>query len=108
VELNLPAVIDDYLRTKEAHDVKGMIACFAEDAVVRDESHTHEGKAAIEAWMAETIAKYQFRCKPLRYEGDEAGGLASVEVSGNFPGSPVTLDYRFKCADGKIAELTIE
>jgi hypothetical protein len=32
----------------------------------------------------------------------------SVAVSGQFPGSPVTLDFELRLQDGKISTLTIE
>jgi hypothetical protein len=31
-----------------------------------------------------------------------------VAVSGQFPGSPVTLDYQLRLRNGKISSLTIE
>jgi len=34
--------------------------------------------------------------------------VVSVEVSGTFPGSPITLDYHFIVANEKISSLTID
>ena len=69
---------------------------------------THRGKIDIQRWAIETIEKYKFQFKPLSAEerGDET--VVSVEVSGTFPGSPVTLDYHFAIANDEIASLTID
>lgn len=34
--------------------------------------------------------------------------VVTVEISGTFPGSPISLDYHFAIASGKIASLTID
>ncbi len=49
-----------------------MVACFAPEAVVRDEGHTYTGTDAIRAWKKETSAKYRVTAEPIesRTEGD--------------------------------------
>lgn len=106
--VELPNVVADYVKAANAHDAEGMLACFADTAEVRDESRTHRGKSEIQAWLAETIEKYRFHFEPLAYEGDAVGGTLSVKISGTFDGSPVTLDFRFQYAAGRIASLVID
>ena len=106
--MKLPVVIDNYIRSSNAHDVKSILSCFSEDAVVRDEAETLRGKKAIEGWIAKTIEKYKFQFKPLNVKEDEGEVVVSVEVSGTFPGSPVTLDYHFKIENEKILSLAID
>ena len=84
------------------------ISCFNDDAVVRDENETHRGKTDIERWITTTIQKYNFQFKPLSSQERENDTLVSVEVSGTFPGSPISLDYHFAIARDKIACLTID
>src|ERR1700730_14304890 len=91
--MKLPVVIDNYIRASNAHDVKSILSCFSEDAVVRDEGETLRGRKAIEGWIAKTIEKYKFQFKPLSVKEDDSEVVVSVEVSGIFPGIPVTLDY---------------
>jgi ketosteroid isomerase-like protein len=106
--MNLPVVIDNYIRASNAHDVMSILSCFSEDAVVRDEAETLHGKKAIEGWIAKTIEKYKFQFEPLSVNEDDGEVVASVKVSGTFPGSPVTLDYHFKIANEKILSLVID
>src|SRR4029077_7669197 len=106
--MNLPPVIQSYIAASNAHDVKAIVDCFAADAVVRDENATRHGRIEIRRWATETIQKYKFQFKPLSADERDAETFLSVEVSGSFPGSPVTLDYRFTIANDKIQSLTID
>jgi hypothetical protein len=106
--VTLPPTIQHYIDASNAHDVKSILACFAEGAVVRDENATHHGKIDIERWATETIDKYKFHFKPLSAEHRATETVVSVEVSGSFPGSPITLDYHFTVANEKISSLIID
>ena len=106
--MNLPPVIPKYIDASNAHDVRVIVDCFADEAVVRDENATRHGKIDIRRWATETIEKYKFKFKPLRADERGAETILSVEVSGSFPGSPVTLEYQFTIANDKIQSLTID
>jgi len=106
--MNLPPLIQCYIDVSNAHDVESILACFANDAVVRDENATHRGRIEIERWITTTIEKYKFQFKPLSLQERNNETLVSVEVSGTFPGSPVSLDYHFAIAHERIACLTID
>ena len=104
----LPRTIQNYIDASNAHDVQSILACFADDATVRDENTTHRGKIDIERWATETIEKYKFQFRPLSTEDRDNEMVVAVEISGIFPGSPITLDYRFAIANEKIASLVID
>jgi ketosteroid isomerase-like protein len=104
----LPRTIQNYIDASNAHDVQSILACFADDATVRDENTTHRGKIDIERWATETIEKYKFQFKPLSTEEHDREIVVAVEISGTFPGSPITLDYHFAIANKKIASLIID
>jgi hypothetical protein len=108
MSINLPSIIQKYVDASNAHDVKSILACFTDDAIVRDENATMRGKIDIERWITTTIQKYKFQFKPLTSDERENETLVSVEVSGTFPGSPISLDYNFVIANDKIASLTID
>ena len=108
MSINPPPIIQSYIDASNAHDLKSILDCFAGDAVVRDENATHRGKVDIERWVSETIEKYKFHFTPLSAEERGNETLVSVEVSGSFPGSPVTLDYHFTLANEKISSLIID
>ena len=106
--MNLPPVIETYITASNAHDVEAIVDCFADDAVVRDENAMQQGKTEIRRWATETIEKYKFQFKPLSADEQETETILNVEVSGSFPGSPVTLDYHFIIANDKIESLIID
>lgn len=104
----LPDVLDRYFKAQNAHDIDAMVACFAPDAVVRDEGHTHAGTDAIRAWKAGTSAKYRVAATPLESRPEGDGTIVIVKVAGTFPGSPGNLTYRFGfSADGRIGALEV-
>ena len=105
---NLSPIIQKYIDASNAHDVKAILACFADDAVVRDENATHRGKIDIERWITTTIEKYKFQFKPLTLEECDNETVVSVEISGTFPGSPISLDYHFAISNDKITSLIID
>ena len=104
----LPSNIQNYIDASNAHDVPSILTCFTDDATVRDENTTHCGKIDIERWARETIEKYKFQFKPLSTEDRDNETVVAVEISGTFPGSPITLDYHFAIATEKIAALVID
>jgi hypothetical protein len=106
--MNLPPVIPRYIEASNAHDVEGIVDCFADDAVVRDENAIQQGKIEIRRWAMETIEKYKFQFKPLSVDERDAKTILSIEVSGSFPGSPIRLDYHFTIANDKIQSLIID
>src|SRR5206468_6798367 len=91
----LPRTIQNYIDASNAHDVPSILACFTDDATVRDENTTHRGKIDIERWATQTIEKYKFQFKPLSTEHRDNETVVAVEVSGTFRGSPITPDYHF-------------
>jgi hypothetical protein len=108
MSINLPPITQKYIDASNAHDVESILACFNEDAVVRDENATHRGKIDIERWLVTTIEKYKFQFKPLGSQERDNETVVSVQVSGTFPGSPISLDYHFAIAGDKIGYLTID
>ena len=106
--MNPPPVIRSYIAASNGHDVKGIVDCFTDDAVVRDENAMRHGKIDIGRWATDTIEKYKFKFKPLSADERGAETILSVEVSGSFPGSPITLDYHFTIANDKIQSLIID
>jgi hypothetical protein len=108
MSITLPPTIKRYIDASNAHDVKSTLACFADDAIVRDENAAHHGKMDIERWITTTIEKYKFQFNPLSAEERDHETIVAVQISGTFPGSPITLDYHFAIANDKIASLIID
>lgn len=105
--LELPEPLAEYFAAANADDAARIAACFAENATVHDEKRDFVGRAAIRQWAADTRTKYSFRSEPFLIEGDAGRPVVTAHVSGNFPGSPVDLTYRFVLVDGAVASLSI-
>ena len=103
----LPAILTRYFAAQNAHDIDAMTDCFAPDAQVRDEGRDHHGRVAIRAWIEETSEKYRVQVEPLELRREEGLTAVVARVSGNFPGSPADLTFRFGLADGRVATLAV-
>jgi ketosteroid isomerase-like protein len=104
----LPNILDRYFAAQNAHDIDAMVACFAPDAVVRDEGENVVGTQAIRAWKIETSSKYRITAEPLKSHPEGDGTIVIVKVSGTFPGSPANLTYRFGFSpEGRINALQV-
>jgi ketosteroid isomerase-like protein len=103
----LPTPIAIYIAAENRGDTEALAQCFAEDAVVRDEGQTIEGLAAIKQWKAETKKKYQHTIKPLSSAQEDDKTIVTNRLTGNFPGSPIVLDFVFALDGNKIISLEI-
>ena len=107
MSVRLPPPIDLYVRIENSGDVDALSKCFAPDATVRDEGHIYKGLPAIRAWKAGTMEKYNHTVVPLEVADRDGKTVLKAQLTGDFPGSPVTLDFAFVLKDGKIASLQI-
>ena len=107
MSIHLPRPIDLYVKAENSGDVEALSECFAPDATVRDEGRTYKGLAAIKEWKAETKKKYNHTVFPLQVAERDAMTVLKARLAGNFPGSPVTLEFSFVLQGGKIASLQI-
>jgi ketosteroid isomerase-like protein len=103
----LPTPIAIYIDAENLGDTEALAQCFAEHAVVRDEGKTIEGLVAIKQWKAETKKKYQHAIEPLAVaqKGDKT--IVTNRLTGNFPGSPIELEFVFTLDGDKIVSLEI-
>ena len=103
----LPAPIAGYFAADKAKDRDALVRHFAADAIVLDEGNSYAGHAAILAWMAASSAKYDYVVEPFAVTHEAERSIVSAHLSGNFPGSPVDVRYRFTLNEGKIIGLKI-
>jgi ketosteroid isomerase-like protein len=103
----LPALIAAYIAAENGDDADALAQCFADNAVVRDEGQTVNGLAAIKQWKTDSKRKYQHTIEAIRsvQKGDTT--VVTNRLSGNFPGSPIIVDFTFQVKDNKIALLEI-
>src|SRR5687768_12602969 len=100
--IKLPRPVAEYFSASNANDVDRLAASFAPDARVHDEKEDHVGQAAIRQWAIGSRKKYNFQSEPFAREGDDNAPIVRAHVTGDFPGNPVDLTYRFTVAGGSI------
>jgi hypothetical protein len=98
-------LIDRYFHLAPLSDTDAYFAQFDADATVEDEGHDHQGLDAIRAWRSEVpVVSYEVR----DIQSGDGKHVARAEIAGDFPGSPVELDFHFTlAADGRIKSLAI-
>jgi hypothetical protein len=107
MSVDLPTPISVYFAAENSGDPEALAQCFAESAVVRDEGQTIEGLAAIKQWKAETRKKYQHTIEPVASTQKDGRIIVTNRLTGNFPGSPIELEFVFTLDGNKIASLEI-
>lgn len=105
--LNMPEPLAIYFDLAPDATVAELSAVFTDDAVVHDEARHHRGIPAIRDWRVETMERTPFTARPLSVEQLDDVLVVPTEVTGSFPGSPLTLTHRFVLRDGRIATLEI-
>lgn len=104
--ISLPAAVASYFEAANQFDAVAAAACFTSDAIVRDNGHEFIGTAAIERLMSQSNeVQPQVTVTSARVEGETAHIVGTLE--GNFPGSPVELNFEFHLQEENIAQLTI-
>jgi hypothetical protein len=105
--IDLPQPIAAYIAAENGQDTEAVARCFADDAVVRDEGRSIKGLAAIKRWKAETKKKYQHTVEPLKLVQRDGKTVVTNRLTGNFPGSPIDVEFVFRLEGNKIASLEI-
>jgi hypothetical protein len=107
MSIQLPVPIERYVQIANSGTPAAVPECFAADAIVHDEGKTYEGMAAIENWMAATKKKYGHTIAPLELVERDGQSVLKARLAGSFPGSPITVNFSFVLASGKIRSLEI-
>jgi ketosteroid isomerase-like protein len=105
--VKLPKPLAEYFAAANTADADRVAACFAEDAVVRDEGRDIHGRHAVRAWAQETRRKYRYHAEVVAVEEAADRTVVTAHLTGDFPGNPVDLRYRFKLTGPKIIALEI-
>jgi len=107
MSIQLPGPIDRYVQITNSGTAEAASECFAPDATVYDEGQTYEGVAPIKNWMGATKKKYGHTVAPLELAERGGQSILRARLTGNFPGSPITVNFTFVLADGKIRSLEV-
>ncbi|QQA42693.1 nuclear transport factor 2 family protein [Pelagovum pacificum] len=105
--MNLPAPIQTYFAARPPGDSSKLAAAFAPDAVVQDEGQTLHSPGQIAPWWEAAKQKYDHTAEPLEMAEDAGTTIVRARVTGNFPGSPAVLTFRFTLDGERISRLAI-
>ena len=103
--LTLPAPIAQYFASE--HHSQALAQCFNADAILKDDGHTYEGVESITAFLAAASVKYNATTVPFDIRENDGYHVVRAKVTGDFPGSPANLTYRFGLDRGLIDLLEI-
>jgi hypothetical protein len=84
----LPPPIAAYFAAEMKADSDALARCFAEDGLVRDESQTYEGRAAIKQWNEAARDKYHHSVEPTDVSQADGEIVVIGKVLGIFPAAP--------------------
>jgi ketosteroid isomerase-like protein len=110
-EPDLPPCVAAFVRSTNALDLKGLVAVFAEDAVVNDDLREHWGKAAVSNWaekdfIGQRVTIYVVKCVEL-----DGRAVVTAHVDGDFDQRglpyPLILTFYFSTRGDHIVQLII-
>src|SRR5258708_5108953 len=100
--MKTPSIIAAFVKAKNDRDTDSVVPCCPHDAVVHDEGKKMTGLTAITKWSDEGLKKYQYTIDPTGIAKGDKEAILTATLTGNFPGSPVSLDFRFTIKNDKI------
>lgn len=107
MNLQLPSAVQIYFEVSDGDDISRLAGCFHADARVIDENRMHQGIEAIESWQETARQAFTYRVEPIELSAEDYRLSVTAMVSGDFPGSPLTLKHVFTLRDGRISSLEI-
>ena len=108
MSLTLAKPVTNYLAAVEAKDTDMLALCFADDALVHDEGRDYRGHDAIRSWKQESKGKCTYVVELLDASVTDKTTKLRARLTGDFPGSPIELDYRFRVTNDKTITLDIQ
>ena len=94
--IDLPPPIDLYLKIENAGDIGSAVAMLCARCHGPRRGPFPQGLAAIRQWITATKQKYNHRVEPLDAANRDGKTIFTARLTGNFPGSPVTVDFRLR------------
>lgn len=110
MNIKLPEALENYIRHSDNKAIDAAAAAFTPDATVADEGEDTKaaGREAIHAWIADYTSKYTTTTEVIDIVEKDGVVIATVLVSGDFPGNRAEFVYRCTLRDGLIAHLVTE
>jgi ketosteroid isomerase-like protein len=110
-EPDLPPAVAAFVRSTNAGDLEGLLAVFAEDAMVNDDLQERWGKAAIRKWAEHEFIGERVSIFVVTCVEHHASVIVNAHVDGDFDQRglpyPLVLSFYFSCDDARIVQLII-
>jgi len=109
--IQLPPVIEQFIKASNEHDGKAYIATFSEDALVNDIARNFWGKDQIKQWADEEIISPKITFKAYEIIQHHGDFLITALIDGNYDKSkspdPTYLDYFFTVKNNRIVKMIV-
>jgi hypothetical protein len=105
--MNLPNILQEFLKAQKLFDSTSFSNCFSDQATVFDEGKIYTGKEEIRQWNEKSNNEYKtlFEVKDFSMKNNMT--VLKINISGSFDGSPVVLSFHFRIENGHITALAI-
>ncbi|MGE8553614.1 MAG: nuclear transport factor 2 family protein [Chryseobacterium jejuense] len=105
--MNLPIILQEFLKAQELFDSISFTNCFSEHASVFDEGKIYTGKEEIKQWNEKSNNEYKTLFEVKDFSMKDNTTVLKINISGSFDGSPVMLSFHFRIENGLITALAI-
>ncbi|TZF96319.1 nuclear transport factor 2 family protein [Chryseobacterium panacisoli] len=105
--MNLPNILQEFLKAQKLFDSTAFSNCFSNQATVFDEGKIYKGKEEIKHWNEKSNNEFQTLFEVQDFSTREHTILLKINISGSFDGSPALLNFYFRTDDSLITALII-
>ncbi|MFS4471541.1 nuclear transport factor 2 family protein [Chryseobacterium sp. T20] len=105
--MNLPNILQEFLKAQELFDSISFADCFSEQASVFDEGKIYTGKEEIRQWNEKSNNEYKTLFEVKDFSMKDNTTVVRINIFGSFDGSPVMLNFHFRMKDNLITALAI-
>lgn len=104
----IPDVVSRYYSAAASGRLDDVLACFTNDAHVRDEQRDYHGLEEIRSWREGVAARFTYTTEITGVQVVGSGTrVVHTHLEGDFPGGVADLQQRFTVTEGLISELLI-
>ncbi|MTD15063.1 hypothetical protein GIS00_14060 [Nakamurella sp. YIM 132087] len=103
-DIALPKAVADFVAATNAHDTDGLLAVFADGAVVSDDGHTLTTATEIRSWIGSHLIDPQVVLSPTSYENNR---LVASAVATSIA-APMNFAFDLAITGDLVTDLSID
>jgi hypothetical protein len=107
----LPPLVAAYVEATNGFDIDGLLAAFADDALVNDQLRDYWGKPAIREWAARDVIGEKLTMQVVKMVEHYGHCILTANVDGNYDKrglpDPLVLNFYFSAHGDQIVQLII-